>query len=131
MRRLRQESGATLVEFALVSIVFLMTIFGVFDFGLAIWRYNIVADLAQEGARWASVHGKKSLSPASAADVQTYINTRSPGLTVTVTTTPDPSTLAQGNTVSVVVSATYAPLTQLVPQGTRTLTSTAKMIVAR
>jgi Flp pilus assembly protein TadG len=127
----RDERGQEIVEFALASFVFLMTIFGTLEFGLAVWRYNMVSNLAQEGARWASVRGSTSLAPASAGDVLTYLNTRSTGMTINVTTTPDPSTLMPGETVSVQVQTTFAPLTQLIPLTTMTLQSTAKMVVAR
>jgi Flp pilus assembly protein TadG len=107
-------------------------LFGTIEFGIAIWRYNMAADLAQEGARWASVHGIRSLSPASTADVQTFVQSRSPGFTVTVTTTPAaPSTLAPGQLVTVNVQASYTPLTGLLPQGTMTLQSTATMTMSR
>jgi Flp pilus assembly protein TadG len=130
-RFVREERGQEIVEFALASFVFLMTIFGTLEFGLAVWRYNMVSNLAQEGARWASVRGSTSLAPASAGDVLTYLNTRSTGLTINVTTTPDPSTLMPGETLSVQVQTTFAPLTQLIPLTTMTLQSTAKMVVAR
>ena len=53
----RDDCGAQLVEFALASTIFFMTIFGVMGFGIAVWQFNMVADLAQEGARWAAVRG--------------------------------------------------------------------------
>ena len=81
------DRGQSLVEFALASTVFFMTLFGVIIFGIGVWRYNMVADLAQEGARWASVHGSTSASPAVQANVQTYVQSRAP-FNVTVTTTP-------------------------------------------
>ena len=129
---LRDERGGTLLEFAFAAIVFLMTIFGTLEFGIAVWRYNMVSDLAQEGARWASVHGINSLSPASAAEVQAFVQSRANGIqSLTVTTTPAPSTLGGGQTVTVTVQTAYAPLTGLIPQTTKTLRSTAKMIMAR
>jgi Flp pilus assembly protein TadG len=128
----RDNRGQTLVEFALASIVLLSTIFGTLEFGIAVWRYNMVADLAQEGARWASVRGANSGGGgASAAQVQAYVQSRAPGFDVTVTTTPAPSTLNAGETVTVVVQSTYTSLTRLVPQGLLTMSSTAKMIVSR
>ena len=72
------DRGENLVEFALASTVFFMTLFGTIIFGIGVWQYNMVSDLAQEGARWASVHGSSSASPAGQAAVQTYVQSRAP-----------------------------------------------------
>jgi Flp pilus assembly protein TadG len=132
--RLRRDSGQAIVEFALASLVFFMTIFGIIEFGMAIWQYNMVSNLAQEGARWASVRGSTTSIPAgpvSAADVETFVRGRSVGITVTVTTTPEPSTLKPGQLVSVLVRTDFTPLTPLLPLATLTLQSRASMVMSR
>ena len=127
----RGERGQALVEFALASIVFLMTIFGTLQFGLMIWRYNMISNLAQEGARWASVRGTSStIINAQLVPCAGLLNSRSTGITVTAITTP--STVGpKGSIVTVEVRTTFAPLTGLLPLVSRTLSSTAKMVVAR
>jgi len=45
-----------MVEFALAIIVFLVLAMGIFDFGMAIYKYNGVSQAAREIARVASVH---------------------------------------------------------------------------
>ena len=136
MRRLqrlivRGECGQALVEFAIASVVFFMTIFGTLEFGLAIWNYNMISNLAQEGARWASVRGSSStLANAASSDVQTFLDSRSTGITVTATTTPSPVGIP-GSIVTVQVQTTFAPFTGIVPMSTLTLSSTAQMVVAR
>jgi Flp pilus assembly protein TadG len=119
------------VEFALASVVFFMTIFGTIEFGLAIWQYNMMSDLAQEGARWASVHGPTGSAPAPAtqANVQTYVATRT-GLSVTVTTIPA-TVGASGSTISVRVASSFNPTTSFIPNSTMHLSSTSKMVVSR
>jgi len=124
------------VEFALASVVFFITVFGTIEFGLAIYQYNMVADLAQEGARWAAVRGSTSTliaSPgATAADLQAYVQSRSPGFTVTVTATPaNPSAVGPGEIIAVQVSSTFSPVTSLIPSATLNLQSTARMTVFR
>jgi Flp pilus assembly protein TadG len=53
-----KRRGATLVELAIVlPLVVLMSI-GLCVAELAVFRYQQVASLAHESARWASVHGK-------------------------------------------------------------------------
>jgi Flp pilus assembly protein TadG len=132
-RFVASESGSSMVEFALALLLFFIVLFGTIELGLAVYRYNMVSDLAQEGARWASVRGStSSLLHASNADVQTFVQSRAIGMTVTVTTPLGaPSTLQPGQTVSVLVQTAVAPLTRLIPHGTLTLSSTASMVIAR
>ncbi len=144
LRRLsRNQDGATLVEFAVSSILFFTVLFGIIDFGQSVWRYNMMADLAQEGARWAAVRGKTSgTAKASAVDVQTYVRARSP-INVTVNTTAtnaahecietavDPLDLAPGDGFCVTVVGSYARVTSLIPIPSLTLTGRAQMIIAR
>jgi Flp pilus assembly protein TadG len=52
-----RRRGASLVEFALVGPLTLLIILGLLVAGMGIFRYQQVASLAREGARWASVHG--------------------------------------------------------------------------
>ena len=49
--------GATMVESALVMSVTFMLLIGVLAIGFGVFRYQQVAALAREGARYASVHG--------------------------------------------------------------------------
>ena len=129
-RVLREDRGATLVEFALSCVVLLMTLFGTIGFGLAVFQYNIVSNLAQEGARWASVRGSSGGS-ADATAVQTFVQSRALGMAPVVTTTwPDGSNVA-GNRVQVIVREPFTPFTGFVPNATLQLQSTAQMIIAR
>lgn len=52
----RDERGATLVEFAIGATVFLTVMFGVIEFGRALWTHNALADAARRGARYAVNH---------------------------------------------------------------------------
>lgn len=58
MRHARAVTGSRgqgLVEFALLLPVLLLILFGLFDFGRAIFAYNTVSNAAREGARIAIV----------------------------------------------------------------------------
>ena len=134
--RARDTRGQSLVEFALVSMIFFVTLFGTIEFGLAVFRYNMTSDLAQEGARWASVHGSTSGSPASVDAVRAYVRSRALGLlpsgcTTCVSAVPAPSTLMPGSFVTVTVTMSYTPITGLLPSSTMNMSSSAKMVVAR
>jgi pilus assembly protein CpaE len=48
--------GMSSVEFALVAMVFFLFIFGIFDFGRALWQWNAAAKATHWGARYAVVN---------------------------------------------------------------------------
>jgi Flp pilus assembly protein TadG len=142
------EAGQSLVEFAIASSMLFAVLFGIFGFGIAVYRYNLVSNLAQEGARWASVRGSNAASPvvpATAADVQTYVRGRSVGLNTSITvatttvdvsnactaTSVDPSTLAKGTAFCVTVTHDFTPMSSFIPNATLHLRSRAQMRMAR
>lgn len=53
----RTRRGVTLAECGVVYSVALLLIFGTIILGMGVYRAELVAQLAREGARWASVHG--------------------------------------------------------------------------
>jgi Flp pilus assembly protein TadG len=131
----QRRGGTTVVECALVFSVLIVFLFGLIIAGLGIFRYQEVASLAREGARWASVRGTNygattGRAPATAADV--YTNAIQPNLVIL-----DPSQLSYsvtwntdnrpGNTVTVRVSYQWIPEALL---GGITLTSTSTMTVS-
>jgi Flp pilus assembly protein TadG len=54
-RAVANESGAELIEFALVLPVFLLVTVGIIDFAFVFQQYNVVTNAAREGARLAAV----------------------------------------------------------------------------
>jgi Flp pilus assembly protein TadG len=127
----QSDRGESLVEFALASTVFFMTIFGILGLGLGVWQYNLVADLAQEGARWAAVRGSAAGTPATVDTVSSYVTSRAVGMTVTVATSWPDGANSAGKKVQVTVTKTFNPITRLIPQNVLTLQSTAQMVIAR
>jgi Flp pilus assembly protein TadG len=63
--RRTNQRGQALVEFALTLPVFLLLVFGVFDFGRAVWAYSMVSEAARAGARAGMIAASKA--PAAAA----------------------------------------------------------------
>jgi Flp pilus assembly protein TadG len=53
----RRERGAELIEFALVLPLILILIMGIFDFGLAFQRFEVITNAAREGARLGTLQG--------------------------------------------------------------------------
>lgn len=144
-RKQRRECspGQAMVEFAIASIVFLMMLFGVIEFGWLMYARSQVTDAARIGARYAAVNGTQSrgiTTPSGEAsytlnpsDVKAYITNRlglpnASDMTVTVKK-PD-GTLVPGNRVEIDVSYPYHPLIGFViPTGTLDFTSTSTMII--
>jgi hypothetical protein len=70
----RRRKGGNLVEAGVVLPLSFLFIIGMCVMGLGVFRYQQVAALAREGARWASVHGTSyaeytQSAPATPADV--------------------------------------------------------------
>jgi hypothetical protein len=65
LSRLVRRRGATLVECAIVLPVTFFLILALLIGGMGVFRYQEVAALAREGARWASVHGGQCVREAN------------------------------------------------------------------
>jgi len=55
--RSRDARGTTTVEMALILLLFLTLVLGMLDLGIGVFRYNLLAQAARQGARQAIVHG--------------------------------------------------------------------------
>lgn len=53
------DSGGSLVEMALSSLILATMFFGIFEVTMACYTYNAVSEAARESARWAMVRGSK------------------------------------------------------------------------
>lgn len=141
-----ERRATTLVEFAVVAPVTFLLIFGLIIGGLGVFRYQEVASLAREGARYASVRGAEYQAEAgnpAATPEDVYNNAILPnavaldpnklGYSVTWLY-PDKSVqhiindnyeTVQTNTVTVTVTYQWVPELYLV--GPLTLTSSSTM----
>jgi Flp pilus assembly protein TadG len=54
--RTRERSGQAIVEFAMVSVAFLMLVFGTIDFGRVIFMYSQLHNSVREGARYGKMN---------------------------------------------------------------------------
>ena len=132
--RSTSRRGAVLVEFALTwTIFFLVTVVGVMDFGRGIWAYNLMAHVAQEATRYAMVRGSDSLSPATEADIESFVEAQTfflgtDGVTVTTTWTPDNG---PGGIVEVQVQHNFSPLLGTFLGETIGISSTAQTVISQ
>lgn len=117
--RTQNRRGGTLLEFAIAAPLTLMLLLGLLVGGLGVFRYQQVAHLARDAARWASVHGTQyamDTGNAAATATDVYNNVIVPeavGLnlnyltySVTWNTSNSPSRTTTVNNTSVVVANT-------------------------
>ena len=112
MRNKSAATGTTIVEFAIVGMVFLLLIIGLMDVARGVWIYNSMSGVAREATRYAIVNGSFSPTPASAKDISDFVKKRlwSPGVTVQTVWDPDNS---RGSKVTVTVRYGYRPVLAL------------------
>jgi Flp pilus assembly protein TadG len=141
-RRGRDRSrGQALVEFAFVLPILLLLIFGLVDFGRALFTLNTLSQGAREGARWGSVQAR---SATDIDGIEDYTVSRLVGLDedlVTVEVTcirPGDIVLpcAADDTLEVHVETTFSMATPIIAQlmeaigaNPMTLSSTSQVVV--
>jgi Flp pilus assembly protein TadG len=144
--RRRGEGGNALIESAVSIIVYMLLLFGIVDFGRALYTYHFVSEAAREATRWAAVNGGtcqedgSCVSPASAGTVQTYVqNLAPPGIDTSRLTAntywPYPTGCGErendpGCPVEVTVSYAFNFLVPMINASQITLSSTSQMVIA-
>ncbi len=142
-----RRPAATLVESAVIFLVFLTMVLAMFDLGMAVFQSHVLTDAARQAVRQASVHGALASSlgswgpesigplPASASNpacavVANYLTGLDPAAVTVLVEWPDGGNAA-GMRVQVTLNAAY-PL--IVPslwgRGTIPLTAVSTTIIA-
>ena len=132
-----------MVEMTLCGLAFLTLTLGAMDFGWGVYTYNFCSYSAQDAARWASVRGSQSSSPAQVSDIQNFVQSEAVGLTAGLLTVtpcwsgscpssgfPPTGDNAPGSPVSVTVQYQIQPLTALGIRRTLTVSSTAQFVIS-
>ncbi len=70
----KSDGGQSLVEFALIVPLLLLTVFGIIDLARAVWQENTLAYAAREGTRYAIVHGSAGSPVVTASDPSPIVN---------------------------------------------------------
>ena len=108
---IKDETGQSLVEFALILPVLLLILFGLLAFGKAFNYWNDETHLAAEGARWAVVN-----TNPGGGSLQQYIQQQADSaelrslarVCISFPTNPDTGSSGQvGDPVTVTVKSTY------------------------
>ena len=63
-KRLRSESGASAVEFALLLPVLMMVLFGIIEFGFALYQQAVLTNASREGTRLGIVQALPAITTA-------------------------------------------------------------------
>jgi len=148
----KRQRGNTLTEFAMILPFLLAGIFGVIEFGRALYTYHFVSDAAREASRWASVRGRSctaygSACPANSADVGDYVASIAPQgidknpvkLLVNTAWVAPPG---RGNScaafpnnpgcsVQVAVTYNFKFILPFLPSSTYTMKSTSEMVISQ
>ena len=110
------ERGAVIAEFVLVLPLLVILLFAIIEFGIVFNRVQGLHNAAREGARVAS------LNQTTQAEIQARVTSALTGVTYTVApvaivtpTINQPCNGREGQTVEVVVNATYATNIPFVP----------------
>ena len=78
-----RRGGQSLVEFALVTPLFLILIFGILEGGRLVWTHHTMTNATREGARYATVRGSGSTqsdAPAGSGSIKAHMLATSTGL---------------------------------------------------
>ena len=108
-RRLNEEGGSTLVEFAFVFMLLITMVLGIVDFSRALYAYHFVSGAARSATRWAAVNGSTCVddsscaSPAGPADVQNYVKQLATAATI------DTSATGCGGSACLTTTPTWNP----------------------
>ena len=97
LARLREERGAAAVEFAIVSTILFVIVFGITEFGRTYSQYEVLQGAAREGARRAAVGA--TLTQVQSAVTQAA-DPYTPSTPVTVDRSCTPDAVGQPVTVS-------------------------------
>ena len=119
--------GQGMVEFALIVPVFLALIFATLDTGRAVVTYNLLSNVARDGARYAIIHGVDSSETCSPGNIvmssldAVALSSAGPfasDITVTLAPSSTPcSSDTYGTYYTVTATNTFHPMTLLVVGG--------------
>jgi Flp pilus assembly protein TadG len=77
MNRWKENRGSSLIEFALISFMFVILLAGIVEMGRMVLVYTTIANAARAGARYAIVHGAdQTVSPSGPGNPCTCPNVK-------------------------------------------------------
>ncbi|HLJ49918.1 MAG TPA: TadE family protein [Bryobacteraceae bacterium] len=120
------------MESALTLTAFILLMFGLLDFGYAVYAYDFCSYAARVATRYASVNGNAGATQSTVAN---YVKSQAVGLLPNnLTITMNPTTLSSstvGDPVTVTVSYNVSPLSGLGLKQAMTVSSTSQLYVVQ
>ena len=104
----REQSGTALVEFAVSILLVLTVLFSTVELCSAVYTYTVLADAANEGVRYATVHSSDSSGAVSRVKAYAAYTLHDVSKINVAVTYPDGSA-APPNRVAVSVTYQYIP----------------------
>ena len=118
-----KRSGTSIVELAVVIVIFSMLMFGILEYCLIVYTTNVVENAAREGSRYAVVNSTDS---TMITDTKSYVQSLMGGMDQTMSgysctiyqadatgtlVNSDPTVAQFGQYICVEVSLNYVPIT--------------------
>ena len=138
-RTLVDESGQSLVEFAITFGILMAVVFALIEFALAFYSYGMISESAREGTRYAIVHGANCQTvsgascTASAAAVNAYVSALGyPNLgggSMTVNTTFPDGNQNPGSRAAVSITYSFPITLPFVPSNVWTMGAASQMSI--
>jgi Flp pilus assembly protein TadG len=131
MRR-SAESGASMVEFALILPILVVLLFGIIEFGILFYDKAVITNASREGARAGIVYADPRMPSGEIEDIvlsycQNFLITFGAAVMPTVSTNPgDTTALESGESLTVTVSYPYTFL--VLPNFITTLTGPINLV---
>lgn len=133
--------GATIVEFALTFLLFLLVVLTLLEIGRGIWTYTTLAHAARQAGRYCIISGSEN--PTTIANIETVVKRHCMGLNLpdvsvscvwnpAATPKLDPALVRRGDIVEIKVNYPFRLVTSplVLAQSTLMMSSTTRMVVA-
>ena len=138
-RLAREQSGQSLVEFAITFSVLMGFVFAFVELCLMFYTYGMISESVREGSRYAAMHGSSCVTAASvsctatADSINTYVShlgypNLAAGRMSVSTTFPDGSQAA-GNRVKVAITYVFPITMAFVPSSAWTLSTSSTITI--
>jgi Flp pilus assembly protein TadG len=131
----RVPAGQTFAEFALVTGVFLLLMFGLMEMATTVFAYTTICEAAREAARYAIAHSPTSANPATNSQIQQVAISAAPSLGLTATNVsvswPADSNLPSKKDIQITISYPYTLRIPMMSPITLTLAATSQSLVSQ
>ncbi len=136
---LNEEKGSGLVEYAVITILFMTMLLGIADFSRAVYAYHFVSSQARDASRYAMVGGCATITTEcpkqiQKSDILTFAKNVPLGIDASKVTVPTASPYScrnPGCVVTVEVDYAFTFMFPFVSISTLNFSSTSKMTVAQ